>query len=247
MARPSEVSKVKRAKAFPQTGGLPTIKPLAHHGGGAQSVTVSVDNTVYEIEGLQRGGVSQLMKTISRGAVKGMEAGVAEFTVRFTRDGAVTVSDIRTLAAEPERASAVITTRPPENEAAFAAARERGRHRVAEILERPEMLSAEAIGERLGLSRVAVNDRRQRREFLGLEGTKRGFKYPDWQIGENGKPLEALPKLFDLLGDSPWAVYRFLVQPHAALEGRSALEVLREGRSEPVLDAAESFARGDFG
>ncbi|MGC1301903.1 MAG: hypothetical protein WA840_05975 [Caulobacteraceae bacterium] len=140
----------------------------------------------------------------------------------------------------------VTTARPAENDAAFAAARERGRHRVTETLDRPEMLSAEAFGERLGLSRVAVNDRRQKHEFLGLEGTKRGFKYPAWQIGEDGKPFKALPKLFDLLGDSAWTVYRFLVQPHAELDGQSALEVLRAGRSEPVLDAAESVARGDF-
>ena len=226
----------------------PAPKPAAHASGHAAPVKVRVDGTLIEVEGVRHASLSALIKTISQGAAKGRSAGGAEFTVRFTGDGAVLVSEIRTPDLQPAVATAppLVTERSAETEQAFAAARERGRHRVAELLERPDMLSAEAFGERLGLSRVAVNDRRQRRELLGLEGAKRGFRYPDWQIGEDGKPFEALPKLFDLLGDSPWAVYRFLVQAHAGLGGRSGLDVVRAGHSGEVLDVAESVARGDF-
>jgi hypothetical protein len=55
-----------------------------------------------------------------------------------------------------------------------------------------------------------------------------------------------LPKLFDLLGDNPWTVYRFLTQRHAALEGVTAKDALHQGKLAQVLQAAESLAQGDF-
>ena len=205
-------------------------------------VKVSIGAKVHEVEGVGRGNLNRILQTVTRGARKGHGA---EVTLRFV-DGAVQISEIRPAAAAPAPALEVITGRSPELEAALERARERGRHRVAEILERPEMLNAETFGARLGLSRVAVNDRRQKREVLGLEGAKRGVKYPEWQIGEDGKPFAALPSLFERLGDSPWAVYRFLTQPHGELEGRTALEVLRQGDAHAVLDTAEGVARGTF-
>lgn len=129
-------------------------------------------------------------------------------------------------------------------QSALAAARERGRLRAAEILNGEEMLPAEAFAELLGVSRVTINAKRQRHEVLALDGAKRGFRFPAWQVDENGKPFAAIPQLFERLGDSPWTVYRFLVQHHPELEGRTALELLRRGRAEEVLEAAESAASG---
>jgi hypothetical protein len=131
-------------------------------------------------------------------------------------------------------------------EAALSAARERGRHRVAEILSGPEMLSAHEFAELIGTSRVTVNARRQARQVLGLEGAKRGYRFPEWQVGEDGRPFAALPELFGRLGDSPWSVYRFLVQHHPELGGLTGREALRRGRVGAVLEAAEAVARGDF-
>lgn len=79
--------------------------------------------------------------------------------------------------------------------------------------------------------------------MLGLEGAKRGFRFPAWQISEEGKPFAALPELFERLGGAPWAVYRFLIQHHPELEGSTALEALRRGRDEGVLEAAENVGR----
>lgn len=129
---------------------------------------------------------------------------------------------------------------------ALDAARERGRLRAAEVLSGEEMLSAEDFAELLGVSRVTINAKRQRHEVLALEGAKRGFRFPAWQLDENGKPYDILPKLFELLGDSPWTVYRFLVQRHAALDGASAQDYLRRGRANHIIEVAESVARGDF-
>ena len=120
------------------------------------------------------------------------------------------------------------------------AARERGQLRVAVILSGDEMLSADQFAAMLGMSRVTINTRRQNRLVLGLEGAKRGFRYPAWQIGEDGKPFAWLPQLFDRLGDSPWAVYRFLVQHHPELDGLTGIEALRRGNGAGAVKAAES-------
>jgi nucleoid DNA-binding protein len=130
-----------------------------------------------------------------------------------------------------------------ELNAALEAARSRGSGRVASILAREDMLSAEEFGKLIGVSRVTVNQKRQRREVLALEGARRGFRFPEWQIGENGKPFGALPELFDRLGGDPWEVYRFLVQHHPELGGLTGMEALRRGRVTEVIDAAESTLR----
>lgn len=131
-----------------------------------------------------------------------------------------------------------------ELEEALAAARARGQRRVAEIVAGPEMLNAEAMADRLDVSRMTVNTWREEGKLLGLSGTKRGYRFPDWQLDQNGRPFEVLPDLHRLLGE-PWAVYRFLVQPHGELDGATGLATLKKGKDAAVLSAAESVVR-DF-
>lgn len=128
---------------------------------------------------------------------------------------------------------------------ALDAARARGRLRAAEVLNGPEMLSADAFAELLGVSRVTVNAKRQKNEVLALDGAKRGFRFPAWQVDENGKPLGILAQLSETLG-GPWTVYRFLLQRHPDLGGQPALEAIRKGRAAEVLAAAEAQAEGAF-
>jgi hypothetical protein len=130
-----------------------------------------------------------------------------------------------------------------ELQAALAAARERGQMRVADILSGADMLSAEEFADLIGTSRVTVNAKRQSHQVLGLEGAKRGFRFPKWQIGEDGKPFAALPVLFDRLGGGSWAVYRFLVQHHPELDGLTGREALSGGRMAEALEVAESVVR----
>ena len=150
----------------------------------------------------------------------------------------------------PQKAEARTATRAADDEddldRALDAARVRGRLRASEILGGEEMLSADDFAELIGVSRVTVNAKRQRHEVLALEGAKRGFRFPAWQVDENGKPFAVLPRLFELLGDSPWTVYRFLVQHHPELDGARAQDFLRRGRSAAVIEAAESVAQGAF-
>lgn len=133
-----------------------------------------------------------------------------------------------------------------ELEGALAAARERGRKRVAEIVAGEEMLSAQAFASLLGTSRVTINAWRQSGQVLGVDGPKRGFRFPDWQLDNDGRPFNALAALHRTLGNSAWAVYRFLLSRHGALDGRTGLRALQQGDEASVLAAAEGMARGDF-
>lgn len=127
---------------------------------------------------------------------------------------------------------------------ALAAARDRGRLRAAEILAGDEMLSVDAFAKMLGSTRVTVNTKRQSGQILGLDGAKRGFRFPVWQLDAEGKPYAELAALHERLG-GPWAVYRFLVQPHGELGGLTGREALQRGKGRAALNIAESVGR-DF-
>lgn len=129
---------------------------------------------------------------------------------------------------------------------ALGAARARGVVLKEELLTDPEMLNTAGMAERLGMSEEGVRLKRKRHEILGLEFARRGIRYPSWQVLPNRQLLPALPRLFAILGDDPWRVFRFLQQHHAELSGRRALEALQHGRIEAVLAAAENTASGAF-
>lgn len=131
-----------------------------------------------------------------------------------------------------------------ELKAALGAARERGRLWASKILDDNDMLSADAFAKLLGMTRVTVNTKRQNGQLLGLDGAKRGFRFPVWQLDAEGRPYAALASLHDRLGSS-WGVYRFLVQPHGELDGLSGLKALERGKAEAALEVAESVGR-DF-
>jgi hypothetical protein len=127
-------------------------------------------------------------------------------------------------------------------DAALAEAQERGVSRAVEILSGPEMLSAAGLAKFIGVSREAVRAKHQRREVLGLQGAKRGLRFPKWQVTSNGGLLPGLPQLFKLLGGDPWTVYRFLIQHQPELEGDTALSALQRGKVDKVLAAVENTA-----
>ena len=121
---------------------------------------------------------------------------------------------------------------------------QRGERRAAEILDGPEMLNSDTMAERLGVSRETVNRMRQRGELLGLEGARRGVRYPEWQLVQPGQlPLPRMAALFRVLGD-PWSVYRFLMQTHPELGGCRALDALLQGDAESAVGLAGDLGAG---
>lgn len=129
---------------------------------------------------------------------------------------------------------------------ALAEVRARGAAKVADILNAEDMLAADQFAELIGATRETVHQKRKRHEVLGLEGPRRGVRSPTWQMANDGKLLPALPRLFEILGNRPWAIYRFLLQEHPELGGKTALEALRSNRIEDVISTADAINSGAF-
>lgn len=133
-----------------------------------------------------------------------------------------------------------------ELDVALGEARSRGRHAVAEILAGQDMLSADAFAAHLKTTRETVNSRRKAHQVLALQGATRGYRYPVWQIGEDGRPFAALPALFAILNGDAWQVYRLLAQHHAELDGLTGWEALGRKQDEAVFETARGIAQGNF-
>ncbi|WP_159872526.1 XRE family transcriptional regulator [Novosphingobium sp. 9U] len=133
-----------------------------------------------------------------------------------------------------------------ELDVALDEARERGRHAVAEILAGADMLSADAFAAHLKMTRETVNSRRKTHQVLALQGATRGYRYPVWQVGEDGRPFSVLPTLFNILDGDPWEVYRLLAQRHAEFEGLTGWEALGRRQDEAVVETARGIAQGTF-
>ena len=184
-----------------------------------------------------------------KAAAKGVLSGFGRAVLRAERSG----NPVRmTVIVEPDSLSPRIAvedvTSPAGDEldVALTAAKMRGAARVVDILKRADMLTADAFAEEIGATRETVHKKRRRHEVLGLEGPKRGVRFPKWQLNQSGELLPGLPLLFQALGDHPWAVYRFLLQEHPELNGDTALDALRRGRIEDVIAVAGSIGAGAF-
>lgn len=199
---------------------------------------------------LSQGQYRLLLKALDGAKLRSRESGKPlQFVVEVEPDGSHRIVSPDAVASTPSVAAPELEadeTETADLERALGAARERGRHRVAEILARTEMLSADEFARHLNSTRATINIWRTRHKVLGLAGATRGYRYPSWQIGQNGQPFEALPRLFALLGDSPWAVYRLLVQTHDELDGLTGHAALKRGQDEQVVRIAESVAEGAF-
>jgi len=146
---------------------------------------------------------------------------------------------------DPQAATDAAELSPAAARAALKRAYERGEVAAADLLAGPDMLSSDAMAERLGISREAVHQKRRRGELLGIEGAKRGVRFPAWQLDTHGLPLPTLRDLHDALG-APWAVFRFLQQRHPEIGMRTGLAVVSDPRRAPD---AVALARsvGTFG
>lgn len=179
-------------------------------------------------------------------------AGYADAAAKAKRTGkAYVITYVVTPDGKAEARAEGPAETPPEGslDAAVARAKARGASKAAEILKGADMLTARDFGPLIGASHETVNTKRKRHEVLGLEGATRGVKYPRWQVTDTGLPLPGLPKLFEVLGEQPWTIFRFLKTPHAELGGKTALDVLKTGRTDAVdavVGVAENQAAGAF-
>lgn len=215
---------------------------------GVAGFTFRAPSNAVEVFAGKPAKVKPLLKGYGEAVAKSRAAGRAvSFRVEVDPTGGTTVTPLEeppggTAASQIEAADAI----DDDLQRALEQARGRGRARAAEILAAEDMLSADQFAALLGTSRMTINTKRQNHQVLGLDGAKRGFRFPAWQVDEDGKPFSALPALFERLGGGPWSVYRFLVQAHPELDGLTGREALRRGKADQALEVAESIAQGTF-
>lgn len=206
---------------------------------GRIAVTLRAPRVVAEMASARPNEIEPLLARYGNALDASRTAGKSVgFQVEVDPHGGTTVTPLHEVTALPSA--------PPDPATELAEARARGRRHAAQIVAAEEMLSADDFAASLGVSRMTVNTWRHKHQVLGLNGAKRGFRFPRWQIGADGKPLALLPQLFERLGGGPWAVYRFLVRQHPELDGLTGLEAARLGRTTDVLAVADSIADGTF-
>ena len=189
-------------------------------------------------ESIEKLAILEIMKGYRAGARKAKKVRQpVRFTVEVSPDGSA-----KAIGSPVTLASLSVSSL----EASLSAARDRGRFKIAEILKGEDMLTGSDFGALIGASHETVNVRRGRGEILGLQGATRGVRYPSWQVTDAGMPLPGLSELFEALGRQPWSVYRFLKTEHPELGGRTALDVLKAGQLEAVLEAASNQMTGAF-
>ena len=106
--------------------------------------------------------------------------------------------------------------------------------------------SSEEIAEMLGVSRQAINQRRQRGKLIGLSRGKGKYVYPLWQFTDTGKTLAGLEAVLGQLSEvDPWTQVTFFLNPNLRLENKTPLEMLRRGKVEPVFKSAAAFANDE--
>lgn len=110
------------------------------------------------------------------------------------------------------------------------AARARGDRARHAVLERHgATLSAEQVGERLGMSRQAVDKRRVGGRLLAVEHGPRGYRYPAWQVAD-GAVIDGLEDALAALGPrDPWSALLYFVTPSDALGGQTPRAALERG------------------
>ncbi len=105
---------------------------------------------------------------------------------------------------------------------------------------------SEEIADMLGISRQAINQRRQRGKLIGLSRGKGKYVYPLWQFTDTGKTLVGLETVLgQLSGVDPWTQITFFLNPNLRLENKTPLEMLRIGEVEPVVISAAAFANDE--
>ncbi len=102
-------------------------------------------------------------------------------------------------------------------------------------------LSATQVAQMLGLSREAIDKRRQAHSLIGLNMGRHGYRYPVWQFTKSG----ALPGLKDVLQalapHDEWMQIAFFVSENPRLSDATPIDVLRTGDLKRVIDAAQAY------
>ena len=102
-------------------------------------------------------------------------------------------------------------------------------------------LKAEEVANNFGITRQAVAKRRREGRLIAVTAGRHGHRYPVWQFTESG----VLPGLEDALRvlapHDEWMQIAFFVSKNVHLGNRTPIELLKVGKLDLVLNAAETY------
>ncbi len=99
-------------------------------------------------------------------------------------------------------------------------------------------LSSEQVAQTLGISRQAVEKRRQAGKLVAISTGRHGYRYPVWQFSESGT-LAGLQDVLDILAPhDEWMKTIFFVSKNPRLGDRTPVEMLKKRKLKQVLDTA---------
>jgi hypothetical protein len=144
---------------------------------------------------------------------------------------------LRAMIAAGEQLTRIERKRDP-----LALARLRGQQaRLALLSAEGGTLSAGQVADLLGVSRQAVNKRRQAGRLLALPLGRHGFAYPAWQF-TGDDVLAGLATILEKLADhDPWMQARFFLSASKRLDEGRPLDELRRGNVATVIAAAAAY------
>lgn len=102
------------------------------------------------------------------------------------------------------------------------------------IANRNEMLSSDAMAERLNIVRATVHNRRKAGELLGLPTSGGAYKFPAWQVNDHGQMVAGLKTVLAAFPDAPWSAHDFLTTQRPELAGRAPASALQAGDTDAV-------------
>ncbi|MEL7059731.1 MAG: antitoxin Xre/MbcA/ParS toxin-binding domain-containing protein [Acidobacteriota bacterium] len=160
-------------------------------------------------------------------------------------DQVVNVLESRPIDSDPDDTVEVLVGEPSKLVSADESKR-RLDARTRRVVRDDELLTSDEMAERLKISsRQTVHNKRQRGDIVGWKTAKRSYVFPAEQIAADGRLVPQLADVQETFGE-PLAAWNWLTHPEPALDGQRPLDVLRSGGGPRVMEAAVSFAQGDF-
>ena len=117
---------------------------------------------------------------------------------------------------------------------------------VSDLLRQPDMLSSAKFANKLNVSRQQLNEWRKLGKVLAIEGAKRGFRYPAWQLDKDGMVFPGVGEILAAFDGRHLAAYRFLTSPLETLNGKAPLTLLGKRERGRILELVQSVQRGNF-
>jgi hypothetical protein len=158
--------------------------------------------------------------------------------IKEKRPPGISVSDF--LSTLFEKCATQIGTNPSENEAKkIVLARGILARKELELAEGGS-LSAEELANALGRTRQGIDYLRREGLVLAWRTTQGKWRYPAWQLSAQGGLLPGVRECLKAIAThSEWEPMIFFLSPRESLQGKRPLDLLRAGRLEEAIAAAE--------